>query len=107
MKKLGELKENDVFYIINWDAGYVMSIEKCVVKDTVDIKIGRIIHYIKDKDEYKDVYGITIELSEYKETYVDVYYQSQACSDKDVLLEILETSKEKFLYNYRKILKNI
>lgn len=103
VKTLGELKKGDTFYLINWQGGHISSIDTKVVDSTLDIKIGRIIHYDTDKKN-KTGLGFTLETSEFNESVIDSHYETQVCSDKDVLYEIIENDKEEFMYNYQQML---
>lgn len=103
MKTLGELKAGDIFYLINWEGGHISSIETKIVDSTLDIKIGRIIHYDTDKKN-KTGLGFTIETNEFNESIIDSLYQTQVCSDKDVLYEVIENDKDEFIYNYQQML---
>ena len=103
VKTLGELKTGDTFYLIHWQGGHISSIESKVVDRTLDIKIGRIIHYDTDK-ENKTGLGLTLKNNELNENVIDYHYQMQVCSDKNVLHEIIENDKEEFMYNYQQML---
>jgi len=103
---LGELKAGDTFYLINWRGDHISSIDIKVVDSTLDIKIGRIIHYDTDKKN-KTGLGFTIKTNEFNESVIDSHYKAQVCSDKDVLYEILDNDKEEFIYNYNDMLGQI
>ena len=103
VKTLGELKTGDTFYLIHWQGGHISSIESKVVDSTLDIKIGRIIHYDTDK-ENKTGLGLTLKNNELNENVIDYHYHMQVCSDKNVLYEIIENDKEEFMYNYQQML---
>lgn len=103
VKTLGELKTGDTFYLIHWQGGHISSIESKVVDSTLDIKIGRIIHYDTDK-ENKTGLGLTLKNNELNENVIDYHYHMQVCSDKNVLYKIIENDKEEFMYNYQQML---
>lgn len=105
--KLGELKKNDIFYLINWEGNYIDSIEKCKVQDIHEINIGRQIYYIKENNEYKDIFKVIIESSEYEEKIAIAYSYISICSDKEALIVLLNKNKDDFINSYNKILKNI
>lgn len=103
VKTLGELKTGDIFYIINWRGDHISSIDTKVVDSTLDIKIGRIIHYDTDKKN-KTGLGFTLKTDEFNESVIDYHDGMQICSDKDVLYEVIENDKEEFMYNYQQML---
>ena len=103
VKTLGELKIGDIFYLIHWQGDHISSIESKVVDSTLDIKIGRIIHYDTDK-ENKTGLGLTLKTNELNENVIDYHYHMHVCSDKNVLYEIIENDKEEFMYNYQQML---
>ena len=105
--KLGELKDNETFYIIYWEGGFIGHIKICTVKDTLNIKIGKIIHYIENDDEYKDVHGVTLEFNEYENEIAQSYYLAQMCSNKDLLIDLLKKDKSKFIKRQNRILRKI
>jgi len=101
---LGDLKANDIFYLINWEGSHISNIDICTVKDVLEIKIGRILHFTKNDDSEEFVHGVTIEFKEYNDQVATSYQCGEICSDKDVLYEILENDKEEFLYNYKQMI---
>lgn len=104
VKTLAELKTGDTFYLINWEGGHISSVDTKVVDSTLDIKIGRIIHYDTDRKN-KTGLGFTLKTNEFNESVIDYYSgKLQICSDKDVLYEIIENDKEEFMYNYQQML---
>ena len=102
VKTLGELKTGDTFYLINWRGDHISSIESKVVDSTLDVKIGRIIHYDTD-NKNKTRLGFTIKTSELNESVIDYNYV-HICSGKDVLYEMIENDKDEFMYNYQQML---
>ena len=102
VKTLGELKTGDTFYLINWWGDHISSIESKVVDSTLDVKIGRIIHYDTD-NKNKTGLGFTVKTSELNESVIDYNYV-HICSDKDVLYEMIENDKDEFMYNYQQML---
>ena len=105
--KLGELKSEDNFYIIHWEGGHIGYIDKCIVEDTLDIKIGKIIHYRYINDVYQDIKGLTLEFNEYNNNIASSYYLCQICSDKETLINKINEDKEEVLNRYNDILNNL
>lgn len=105
--KLGELQPKDNFYIIHWEGGHIGYIDKCIVKDTLDIKIGKIIHYTITDEIDDTIYSVTLEFNEYNNNIAAAYYLSQICSDKETLINKINEDKEKVLNRYNDILNNL
>lgn len=106
MKTLSQLKEGDIFYLIEKDGGYISNIEKKTIDDFYDIKIGRIYHYDSDRKN-KTARGFTVETTEFNDYITKAYYETYVCSDKNILITLIEKDKEKFLNKQSKLLKNI
>lgn len=105
--KLGELQPGNIFYIIHWEGGFIGYINKCIVKDLLDIKIGRIIHYTIADETDDTVHGVTLEFNEYENEIAQAYYVTQMCSNKDLLINLLKKDKEKFIKRQNRILRKI
>ena len=100
MKTLRDLQKGDTFYLIYQDGGFISSINIKTVNDTLDIKIGRIIHYYVDDM----MSGFTILKDEFDMNICKANcYEAIICSDKDTVIKLLDSDKEKYLEKWTDI----
>ena len=102
MKTLGELRVGDIFYIINWEAGYINSIHEYIVSIITEIQIGIIIKWI---DKNRDMHARTIEKNEDNSIECTSAYCESICSDKGKIKELLNKDHQRFIERYNKNLE--
>lgn len=102
MKKLGELRVGDPFYLLHYDGGYCGLVEKHIVGIITEIRIGCIIKWI-DKDG--DIRGFTLETKEYDKEDCTAAYCTIACASKERAKQLLDNDHMRFMNNYNKNIK--
>lgn len=94
MKIFGDLKNGDVFYIINWyDDNIIDSVEKHIVSSIVDAGRGKCVKWI---DEYGKMLGTTVTYEECNLPLCKTAYLTSICSDKKIIQEVIEQSLDKY-----------
>lgn len=94
METLGELKIGDTFYLIHWNGNHISTFETKTVQDIIDTKIGMNIYY---GENINDIF--VIEFNKFKETVYKIYFETEVCSDKNVLLEMIDRNYKRVFYN--------
>ncbi len=94
MKTLGEINIGDTFYILHYNGGYIVNVEKLSCAIITEIKIGALIKWI-DKDGY--VRGFTLQTQHFDHYDCTAAYCAIACADKERVIELLNEDKERFL----------
>lgn len=101
MKKLGELRVGDPFYLLHYDGGYCELIEEHIVGLITEIRIGCIIKWLDDGY----IRGFTIETKEYDKEDCTAAYCTIACASKERAKQLLENDYKRFMTKYDKNIK--
>lgn len=104
MKTLGQLRIGDTFYIINWNGGYISSIQQYKISVMNENKIGVIIKWV---DEDGDIHGRAIGKEEFNYPKCHSAYCESISADKEYVKKLLKEYKKKYLKKYNKLLKSI
>ncbi len=102
MKKLGELRVGDPFYLLHYDGGYCELIEEHLVGVITEIKIGCIIKWL---DEEGYIRGFTLEEKEYDKEDCTAAYCTIACASKERAKQLLDNDYKRFMNKYNKNIK--
>ena len=105
MKKLGQLRVGDTFYLINSDeSNHISDVCEKVVSIIYDIAVGKIVKYL-DADDILN--GIAVTKEDFENTNATSHYLQAICSDKERCLELLIEDKNSFLDNYSRIITKL